>query len=54
VCYPPNETTFEIDREGLHTVQNDSAADKPSGRFTAPKASDKNNENITAILLILT
>ena len=38
VCYPPNETTFEIDREGLHTVQNDSAADKPSGRFTAPKA----------------
>ena len=38
VCYPPNETTFEIDREGLHTVQNDSAADKPSNRFTAPKA----------------
>ena len=20
VCYPPNETTFEIDREGLHTL----------------------------------
>ncbi len=38
VCYPPNETTFEIDREGLHTVQNDTATDKPSGRFTAPKA----------------
>ena len=38
VCYPPNETTFEIDREGLHTVQSDSAADKPSNRFTAPKA----------------
>ena len=38
VCYPPNETTFEIDREGLHTVQNDTAADKPSNRFTAPKA----------------
>ena len=38
VCYPPNETTFEIDREGLHTVQSDTAADKPSNRFTAPKA----------------
>ena len=38
VCYPPNETTFEIDREGLHTVQNDAAADKPSNRFIAPKA----------------